>query len=285
MKRHLPLLLALIAGLAVIGMMCEDSPIQQNGSQPLSNQDYPPIENLDFEVINDPEGHVGGGLRVFWNPPSGATPDEYVVSVDDVDHPAVQTTEDYVYTPAGKISVYAVYGENQSEPVELGLKAVETEYLDAWSAKDPSPEHPSGIGFDLAGYATAYAMSWRENWPYIDYYVDTMMCLASPNMRTPEPMNYENNTSCAESDSYEELEIVKPCELEGYMTQQPITEYASYGLWLDPDDDGYTSDDHFGKAYIVRIDNLKVTFKLGYQKVPGLRWVVTERGFTGIKED
>ncbi len=282
MKRCLILVAWVAAGLTLLSGICDSEIVYQAKGQ-AELLDYPPIENLDFEVIEDLDGHTGGGLRVFWDPPADTTPDEYAVEVDGITETIVDT-EYYAYDPAGEIAVYAVYGESWSDPIELGLKAVETEYLEAWSAADPSPDHPSGIGFAEDGHAEAYAMSWPENWPYIDYYVDTIMNLSSPNLREPEPMNYENNCSCEETGSYEDLELVVPCELESYVVRQLITQHQLYGLWLDPEDDGYTADDHFGKAYIVGVYDLMVTFRLAYQTVPGLRWVVTDRGFTGIEE-
>lgn len=282
---YIPLIMFL--GLAVLFTGCEEqAPFEDDGpDQHYVLKDYPPVQNLDFEVVDDLEGDPGGGVYLFWDTPLGDSAVEYVVSVDGVNQTPVEVTEDYVYTPGITVAVYAVYPDGMSEPGELDFGAVETPSLDVWSVADPSPDHPSGLGFTAAGTAVSYAVSYPENWPDIDYYIARGPALSSPNYREPEPLNDEENASCLESGAYENLAIVKPCGSGDYITLRDINIDDLYGLWIDPGADNYTPDDHFGKAYVIDIQNLKVTLKLAYQTVPGLRWVDTDEGGVGIVED
>lgn len=287
MKKYPSIIMFSILGVVVLFTGCEEEyGGNEQASRIISAQlDFPPVENLDFEVVDDLEGNPGGGLHLTWETPAGDSAIEYVVSVDGKNQTPVQTTEDYVYTPGMIIGVVAVYSGGESNPEELDFKAVETPSLDVWSVADPSPDHPSGLGFGTSGYASSYATSYHENWPFIDYYIAVGPVLASPNVREPEHLNEENNTSCEEAGTYEDLYIVKNCNQGSYQTDRLINTDDLYGLWLDANDDGYTSDDHFAKAYVIDVQGLKVTFKLAYQTVTGLRWVVTEEGQVGIEED
>ncbi|MBN2380945.1 hypothetical protein JXM67_14195 [candidate division WOR-3 bacterium] len=285
MRKPYTLAIAFIAGMALFFTACEeDDGGEYQPGEITTYQEHPPVKNLTYEVVDDLEGDPGGGIYLTWDSPDGATPEEYVVSIDGIDQTPTEVTEDYVYTPAAKIEVYAVYTDGRSTPKALEFKAVETELLEVWSSKDPSPDHPSGLGFGSSGFAASYAMSFPQNWPFIDYYVDTTVSLASPDLRTPEPMNDEHNTSCSQTGTYEKLNVVKPCG-GVYHDRTGIVKSDLYGLWLDENDNGYTSDDHFAKAYVIDVQGLKVTLKLAYQRTPGLRWVITEEEKVGIEED
>lgn len=289
MKTYPNLLIPLILLAIVLFTGCEEmEPFSENTSgQTAVGKDYPPVRNLDYEVVDDLDGQPGGGLHLRWDPPDGAIPQVYVVRVDGMDQPPVKTTEDYVYTPGMIVAVIAVYADGESKPEELDFEAVETPSLDVWSVADPLPEHPSGLGFGPDGTASSYAVSYPENWPSIDYYIDhdEGPFLSSPNSRELEPLNEEENTSCLSDFAYVELMIVIPCDQHNYSSKRRIYKDDVFGLWLDPDADGYSTNDHFGKAKVLDAFGNKVTLKLAYQTVPGLRWVATEEGSVGIEED
>jgi len=254
--------LLLVASFALVIVGCE--PI-----------DTPPVENLNYTIVNDQDGNPGGGLKLTWSAPADAEPDEYIVSVDGVDQVAVETTEDYVYTPGAKIEVFAVYNEDKSAAVELDFGVVETT-LEVWSVDDLDPAHPSAFGFADDGNASTYAVSVESNWPMIDYYIASGPNLASPSDHLPTPINNEENANSSETGTYDGLDIVSETGVGKYLTNRDLTNGGLYGLWLDPTGDGYDTGDHFGKAVVTGIDGNKVSIKVAYQKVGGLRWVVVD---------
>jgi len=255
--------LLLVASFAFVIVGCEPT-------------DTPPVTNLNFDIVDDTDGNPGGGIKVTWSAPADATPDEYVVSVDDVDQVAVDGTEDYVYTAGAEIAVYAVYGEERSSAETLDFGAVETPTLEVWSVDDPDPEHPSAFGFGANGTAAPYAVSVEANWSSIDFYIAAGPVLVSPSDHLPEPINNEENASSEENTTYEDLDIVAATGVGNYLTGRDLTDNGLYGLWIDPTANGYDEGDNFGKAVVTGIDGDKVTFKLAYQKVAGLRWVVVD---------
>ncbi|MBN2380019.1 hypothetical protein JXM67_09490 [candidate division WOR-3 bacterium] len=285
MKRLVALMLLALSGFAFLSMVCEDSEeIAENKTlgNPLQ---YPPVENLDFEVVDGQDANPGGGVRVFWDPPIGETPSMYYVSVDGMGQDPVTETEDYVYTPCVKIEVYAMYDLVKSEPKELSFLAVETENFRVWTINDPSPDHPNAFGYSTGGLVSSYTVGNSGDWPHIDFWINTGPMLVSPFDHSPEPLNDEVNAASVETGTYDDLGLVAPTGQALYSTQQNLEVNDLLGLWIDPDAAGYTDDDNFGKLYVEAIDGEGLTLKLAYQTVTGLRWVCTEEAHTGIRED
>jgi len=239
--------------------------------------EYPPVENLNYEVVNDKDGNYGGGIKVTWSAPADADPDEYIVSVDDEDQVAVTVLEDYVYTPGVEIEVFAVYGDEKStgNPT-IEFKTVETKDFHVWSVLDPLPGHPSGFGFNVAnGSVTSYSVAKEneDNWPKIDYYIadDGGPVLAAPMDHIPS-LNNKGSAASEEATDYDALEIVKP--KGNYSTQRKLEINAVYGLWLDEENDSDPTGDFFGKLQVSNIDGYDVTLRVALQLEPGLRWVI-----------
>ncbi len=290
MKRFFACMLPLAADLALLLAACEEEELESpNKVNVIDTNDYPPVENLDYYVIDDLDGNPGGGVYVFWNAPSGHVPDDYIVRVDGVDT-EVMVTYYNAYEPAGQIDVYALYGSSLSEPRSLGFAAVETPYLDVWSSNDPSPDHPSGFGFNAEGTASSYGLSDPDNWSHLDYWIYGgygYPMLVSPSDHVP-PFNDEWNFAAEESANYDDFMTASPPGMGVYSTQRELHLNSLYSLWMDPDGLGYTEDDHFAKLHVTSIEEYggiyKVTLKLAYQKTTGLRWLVTDKGHTGIEE-
>jgi len=59
-------------------------------------------------------------------------------------------------------------------------------------------------------------------------------------------------------------------------TKVPISQNGVYSLWIDNTPTGYSDGDHFAKAQVTSLSGAAVTLKVAYQKVAGLRWIVTE---------
>ena len=59
----------------------------------------------------------------------------------------------------------------------------------------------------------------------------------------------------------------------GYLTQLEILADGVYYLWLDRTNNGWSADDNFAKLKIIAIAGRLVAMQVGYQKIPGLRWL------------
>lgn len=289
MKRFFACMLPLAAGLALLLAACEEEELESpNKVNVIDTNDYPPVENLDYYVIDDLDGNPGGGVYVFWDAPSGHVPDDYIVRVDGVDT-EVMVTYYNAYEPAGQIDVYALYGSSLSEPRSLGFAAVETPYLDVWSSNDPSPDHPAGFGFNPDGTARSYTLAPSENGPYIDYWLYagySVPLLVSPCDADP-PINNELNCVSDVSGAFDEVDIAPGPGW--WISQKEIIDGDVYALWIDPDARSYSSDENFGKLYVSELFDIgsgiyKATLKLAYQRTNDRRWLVTDKGYTGIEE-
>ncbi len=244
------------------------------------------VRSLQYRVVADTLGNPGGGIRLEWVAPTyneggglfscsqrkEVYPDHYVIDADGVKVGTTTNTFYYVFTPCRAIEVAAVWDGEKSIPIMLDFEAVETPTLDIWSMDDPDPSHPSGFGFGETGTATAYSVSDSTNNDKIDFFIDYGLKIASPNERVPT-VNDERNTTSIEIGSYYVLKVVSPCGNDRYLTKRDLANNGLYGLWIDPTSNGYSTDDNFAKAHVTGINGYKVTLRLAYQAVPGLRWV------------
>ncbi|MBN2380021.1 hypothetical protein JXM67_09500 [candidate division WOR-3 bacterium] len=230
--------------------------------------------NVNISIVNDNEGNPGGGIHVTWSAPTEGTPDEYVVYVDGVAQVAVETLEDYVYTPCAEIQVAAVYGstEKTASPIDIGAVA---STVSVWSVSDPDPNHQSAFGFGSGGSATAYAITGGLHNNDIDFYITSDIRIASGSDHIP-PLNTKENSASEETGTFDALGIVSPTGQNLYFTNLSLTNGGIYGLWLDPNANGYDASDNFIKAQVTGIDvaTEKVDFKFAYQTEAGLRFVV-----------
>lgn len=294
MKR-ISVITLLVLGVAVLfTVFCEE---EWNDSEQtrevLNNPDTPPVENLNFDIIADLDGNPGGAIELWWNPPKGAIPEGYIVETDFNESELLEVRRYQVYEPAGEIHVFADYGlDGRSEPRSLGFKAVETFKIEVWTSNDSSPDHPSGFGFDPDGTAKTYSLYNSDNYPYINFWLyndNGHPTLMSPHHHDPLINDQVNATDEMEGISYEDMDITSPTGVQLYITMLEISNGGVYSLWVDPDDAGYSDDDNFAKMLVTDLTDqgsgvYKATLKLAYQKTTGLRWVVTNRGYTGIKE-
>jgi hypothetical protein len=218
-------------------------------------------------VITD----LGGMVHFSWSPITYA--DYYRVYADNI---LIDSTysEDYEASiPAKKYGVTAfsaICGE--SEPCEINFEPVTTTNLDVWDTDEPTS--PNGFGFNAEGNAVAYILSDTTNWPYVDYYIHggTTTEFWSPHHGTfNDEVNCTKNSGGADFDA---LDIADPPG--GYFSQMQVGSGAVYYFWIDPTDNGWDDvTDNFGKIKVVAIDGDKVTMKLAFQPIEGLRWCVT----------
>jgi len=92
----------------------------------------------------------------------------------------------------------------------------------------------------------------------------------------PSPVNTKGNASVVAT-GITDFNALKTAPAPGsYNTETQISQNAVYSLWIDVTNNNWSLDDHFGKAQVVSISGAAVTLKLGYQMIPGLRWVVSD---------
>jgi len=222
----------------------------------------------------------GGTLYLFWAAVVNA--EGYFIYADSQQIFSTTTNEYSATVPAGLYEVSAYAGSFESERDSIDCKPVITASITVYGNSDPSPLHPSGIGFISSGSCNTYAISDTANWPYIDYYFkdDTFdpVRIVSPNYPVP-PLNNENNTSSNSGlNIFDSLSIA---DAPGaYASTMSLYEYNVYSLWIDPNDNGWDNTvDHFAKMRVESIVGSSppyiVNIKLAYQLIPGLRWLAT----------
>jgi hypothetical protein len=277
MRKIIPVL-GMVLGISVFLASCEQENDNDNDDD-TTEVKILPVENLQYQVIEDYDMKQGGALHLTWEKPDSSQPDEYSVWVDGVSQVPVKETEDYVFIPCEQIEVFAVYGDEKSDPKALEFDAIES-YFELWTIDDTT--HPNGFAFTDYGTPVAYSAHNKENWPHFDFYLEYVngkLVLASPNSFLPAPLNEKDNGISAEDEIYDDIEIVFPVEEGNYLNIQEIRINKCYGLWIDTGNNGYSLDDHFAVVFVDMINpegnGCKVEMKIKYQMIPGLRWVVT----------
>jgi len=220
----------------------------------------------------------GATLTLTWDEITDA--DGYYIYADGVKIDSVTTTSYDATTPAALYEVSAYAGDQESGKDQIDCGAVETASLIVYGSGDPSPDHPSGFGFNASGTATTYAVSDQSNWPYIDYWIHSVSAneqeFASPHQGGQNGFNDEVNTT--KNSGLTDYDAAKICDAPGgYTAPTTINANAVYYFWIDPDNDGWgTGNDHFGKIQVLGVNGYAVTLKLAYQPIAGLRWCVVD---------
>lgn len=214
----------------------------------------------------------GTKLRLEWAAVADA--DGYKVMVDDSTFETTQLTVD-VEGPAGSIAVWAYAGDTDSDKWELDCKAKVTTGLDVYAISDPDTLHASGFGFKTEdGLCVIYSVK-EANRPMLDWYVDdvnvTPMSFVNPGDHVPPYNSKMNAAKDLSGSNFDDHDIA---DATGYSSQEAVAT-SLYDLWMSADND-WDDTDHFAKLLVTNIDALKVSFKVAYQKIGGLRWLVTE---------
>ncbi len=256
MKKLLALTFAFAAILIMVG--CEST--------------TPEVPTVAYAVTTN-----GTGLTLTITEDANA--DGFIIYNDGV---AVCTLTDVVtYTdtvPCKLIEVTAYAGDAESDAYELDCAPVVTASIDVWGNSDPDPAHPSGFYFNqTSGSGVAVSLD-STNWAALDYYFAdatpfTSLNLVNPGDHTP-PYNSKVNGSIDEGTDFDALDY---CQLAGD-TQTPLVANHVYGLWMGTTTN-WTDNDHFGKMKIQSITGSAAPYaaviQVAYQKIAGLRWVVT----------
>jgi len=233
----------------------------------------PEKPSVAYQPIED-----GAKLRLTWTRVANA--DGYYIYVDgkkDTTLPSYTTSYD-VSGPAKSVGVSAYRKNEESERWELDLTPVIRE-VSVYGASDPDPNHPSGLALTDNG-AIPLAISDRANWPDLDYIFDDRgefapMSIVNAGYNGYQPKFNDKGNAISQpfSGKFEEANIVPSGDYYNYIQ---IAVNGVYYLWLDRNNNGYSTDDNFGKISITAIDGKRVDIKVAYQKVKGLRWVKTD---------
>lgn len=221
---------------------------------------------VTYTVIDE-----GAKLRLTWIEVADA--DGYYIYADGVKIDSTPNTTYDAATPAKLYEVSAYAGSDESPKAAINCAPVITPSLDVWDTDEPPP-NPSGFGFTPTGTAVAYAVSDPANWPYIDYYIHGG---TTTEFWSPHHGNYNdeiNVTKNSGSTDFDGLDIADPPG--GYSSPTPVASGAVYYFWIDPNTNGWdNSTDNYGKIKVEAIVGNKVTMKIAYQPIAGLRWCVT----------
>ena len=225
--------------------------------------------SVDYVAIEE-----GAQLRLTWTEVVDA--EGYKIYVDDVEVADITGTSYDVEGPAKEVEVSAYGAGEETAPWSLDTSPEITASLTVYGRADTASDHPSGFGFVTDGTAVAYALSDSSTWPNLDFYLDdadyTVMTLCSPDER--DYNDEENASSEAATTDFDEVDVADPPGT--YLTSREMAVNAVYSIWVDPNANGWDAEnDNFGKIKVLSISGHEVTLKLAYQKVEGLRWVVT----------
>jgi hypothetical protein len=217
---------------------------------------------------------TGASLRLTWIEIADA--DGYYIYIDGVisdtiDDPSIVTYDADV--PAALYEVTAFSGEDESTPAQINCAPVVTASLEVWDTDEPAP-NPSGFGFNTAGTAVSYTLSDSTNWPFIDYYIHGG---ATTEFWSPHHGQYNIEVNVTKNSGQTDFDAITICDAPGaYFSQTAVATNAVYYFWIDPTNNGWdNATDNFGKIKVEAIDGNKVTMKLAFQLIEGLRWCVT----------
>lgn len=228
----------------------------------------PGTPSVEYEATE-----TGANLRLTWTAVTDAQ--GYYVYLDGVKNTVTTLSYD-VTTPTKLIEVTAYNGSEESGAWSLNTSVVETENLMVYTTAEATQANHA-FYFTSSGSALAIPLTQATD---IDFVVDTSGTVTNVQLRSPDSYtpHYNDKDNAAALASTTVLDSLKSAPAPGvYNTVQPISGDAVYSLWIDPTNNGWSKDDdHFAKAKVVGsiVDN-KVTLTLGYQKIPGLRWLIS----------
>lgn len=252
MKKIFPIILML---LLIVG--CAETP---------TGPDIAPT--VSFEAIEQ-----GGTLRLTWTALSDV--DGYKIYIDGVLDTTITQLSYDVSKPCKTIEISGYKGDKEGPKWSYSFAPVITS-ISVYGRSDTDPNHPSGFGFTTDGSAVTYALRDSTNWPKVDFYIEdvgTPISLFSPHHR-----NYNTKKNAGAEATITEFDSLHIAAAPGsYSTQTRLSTGGLYSIWIDPNANGWDKvNDHFGKLKVIDISGTKVDIKVAYQKVSGLRWIVTK---------
>jgi|GEM_PF-696342 len=221
---------------------------------------------VSYEVAN-----TGADLHLSWTAVSDA--ESYEIMLDDT----ACSTESLgleVTAPSATIEVRSVNANGKSEPATVSCRIVGTPTLVVYGISDPDTNHRPGFGFNTDGTVTTYSLAYA-NLALIDFYADDVSFPSQMYLINPGDVGWSpkgNAGKAAASSVFDEMRIADDPGT-GYLTQLEILADGVYYLWLDRTNNGWSADDNFAKLKIIAIAGRLVAMQVGYQKIPGLRWL------------
>jgi len=146
-----------------------------------------------------------------------------------------------------------------------------------YGMSDPNPDNPSGLAFNADGSAVAKSLA-DANKASLDFVCDDvnmspvgMVNAGDYGWSQNSKINTLMDAGTSDYDAFGEAAA------SGYTTQLGIGVNGVYALWLSTSTN-WTTSDHFCKAKIISIEDIggvqKVTCRVAYQKIGGLRWLI-----------
>jgi len=242
---------AFVVALALIGAGCDSASTKLEAP------------TVAATVAND-----GATLRLTWDEITGA--DSYEVKAGDSTYTTTTTSLD-VTNPAATIEVRAVSGSSKGDSAVVNCKVVEST-LDVYGDLDNT--HSNGFGFATNGSADT-CMLMYPSYQSMDFYADGKSVVGETRLVSSRALNFsrKGNGIKAAAGSYDESKLA---DLPGVYSDSllMIKVDSTYYLRISGDTTGtWSTGDNYAKVKFVAVDGYKVTLKLGYQKIEGLRWL------------
>jgi hypothetical protein len=239
---------ALVITLALIGTGCKSSSITLET----------PV--VTAEAVND-----GGTLRLTWTAVEGAT--SYEIKAGDSVYTTTSTSFD-VAVPVAEIEVRSAKDSDKSDSaatISCGIVEGKAEFYDFRDIANPN-----GFGFDDNGGVVVCTLN-TAGQTGLDFYADSSHAQMSLVVAKMHANGLADQLKAA-SGSYDAITIADP--LGTYTgTKLAVMVDSAYYLRMSADT-MWTAADNFAKARIDSIVGSKVSLTTGYQKIPGLRWLV-----------
>jgi hypothetical protein len=218
----------------------------------------------------------GGTLRLTWTAVTDAK--NYEITTDDSTYTVASTVYSFdVTTPSATVEVRAVNGSDKSDPATIDCKVVETPSIVLYGQSDPSSNDPSGLAFTTSGTASALSLD-DANKASLDFVYDDVAITGGGLANAGDytwPQNTKVNTLMDAGGT--DYDAFVEAASTGYISQLAVSANGLYAFWLS-NSTAWSTSDHFCKAKVVSIEQpsgtyYKVTLKVAYQKVGGLRWL------------
>ncbi len=223
---------------------------------------------VSFTPING-----GANLHLTWLAVTNAT--AYNVYVDGVKTEIPSGTYSFDVTgPAKLIQVSAVATSSEGDKWSLTTAVKKTANVTVYR-RDDAQQINHAFYFDTTGTAVAIPLSRPSD---IDFVLDTSQTITNIQLRSPDSYdpkyNTKRNSSAVASGTNLDDITIAPAP-GAYSPVRSISLDSIYSLWLDPGANGWSADDHFAKIKVEGISGTAVTFTVDYQKIPGLRWLIS----------
>jgi hypothetical protein len=226
--------------------------------------------NVTYEAINS-----GASLRLTWTAITDAK--EYEITTDDSTFKTTSTSFD-VTSPTGTIEVMAVNGSDKSEAFTIDCKVVETSSIVLYGRSDATPTDPSGLAFTTSGTASALSLD-DANKASLDFVYDDV-AITGGGMANAGDYGWSQNAkvNTLMDAGTTDYDAFMEAAASGYISQLAIAANGLYAFWLSSSA-AWTTSDHFCKAKVISVEQpsgtyYKVTLKVAYQKIGGLRWLI-----------